>query len=100
MEFSHPGVKDSKSFQIFKEILRKKCLLLCNYQLLLIIFCLRLISLNKCPFMGPYSHFAITNNFFMPKAEESFKSKSSKGEVKLRIHYRVKTVGTEALDTT
>lgn len=50
--------------------------------------------------MGPYSHFAITNNFFMTKAEESFKSKSSKGEVKLRFHYRVKTVGTEALDTT
>lgn len=47
--------------------------------------------------MGPYSHFAITNNLFMPKAEEN---KSSTGEVKLRFHYRVKTVGTEALDTT
>lgn len=58
------------------------------------------VSLNKCPFMGLYSHFAITNNYFMPKADESLKSKFSKGEVKLRFHYRMKTVGTETLDTT
>lgn len=51
--------------------------------------------------MGRYSHFAIANNYFMPKADKSLNSfKFSKGEVKQRSHYRMKTVGTETLDTT
>lgn len=50
--------------------------------------------------MGLDSQPAITNKYFTSKANESSKIKFSKGEIQLRFYYRMKTVGSETLDTT